>query len=123
MAAACLALVMPLVAFSAPLLHVHPDEHATDHHQGGTVHAHFHSHEQAPAGPVVDHEDTDRAIQAQVFVAVTPDPPEAPAAPAHSFVVVVAQDAARGRSPQVTHGHDPPILASHGPRPPPAFHL
>ena len=49
-AALALSLAIPVAALAAPLLHVHPDEHATAHHRGATVHSHWSGHSGTPAG-------------------------------------------------------------------------
>ena len=48
-AALALSLAIPVAALAAPLLHVHPDEHATAHHRGATVHSHWSGHSGTPA--------------------------------------------------------------------------
>ena len=117
---------MPVAAVCAPFQHVHPDDHATAHHDGPAVHAHVaphthDAHEAADSGqPVLGDVDHDRAVPLQVVVAVPQggghiapalppalDPLARPERPAHVSVVVV-------------HGHDPPVASLLASRAPPA---
>jgi len=124
--AAALVLLVQLAALSAPLLHVHADDHGDHdalHHQGRTRHAHFHGHASGSpgSGPEFDHDDREEATAAPLFVAAVPDPVDTSALPSPLFALVVPPELAIGRTPHVTHGHDPPAVVTLGARPPPAF--
>ena len=121
---------MPLMALSAPLAHIHPDDHESAHHQGRARHAHFHGHTAPAPAPgegvpshdaQLDHDDSERTISAHLFLAVAADTIDAAAAPTPVFVLLVPQVIAVGRTPHVTHGHDPPVAPLRAARPPPAF--
>lgn len=119
------AALVPVGALCALFVHAHLDDHATGHHYGHEIHAHAVEHSAPPArygtGPVLDHDDdAERAVAMQVFVAVSPAVPLATALPAAPFVVLALWTPAPRPMPQVTHGHDPPLLGRLAPRPPPA---
>ena len=116
---------VPVGALCALFVHVHLDDHATPHHQGHAIHAHFSEHDATPVhhdgnGPTIDHDDAEQTLTLQVFVAVSPDGQIAPALPAAPLVAVPSWTPAPRLMRQVTHGHDPPLLDHLAPRPPPA---
>jgi hypothetical protein len=131
--AAATAAFLPVGSLCALFLHAHVDDHDTPHHQGHAIHAHFSEHPiaapsapaHAPRGrsadPAIDHDESERTLTLQVFVAVSPDGHFAPALPVVSFAIAVAQEPAPRPMRQVSHGHDPPLLLPLAPRPPPTL--
>ena len=117
--------LLPVGALCALFVHVHPDDHDTPHHLGHAIQAHFSEHEASPVThgghtPIIDHDESEQTLTLQVFVAVPQDAVSAPALPASSFVALPSWTPAPRSMRQVTHGHDPPLLAPLSPRPPPA---
>jgi hypothetical protein len=121
--AVALSLALQAAALSAPLVHAHPDDHATDHHGGRTVHTHWaghgHSH-RAPDTPFIDHADDDRAIFLNAFVAVAAEPVAAPVVAPLIFELAVPAERAAHQVVDIAPGHDPPGAASLPSRAPPA---
>ena len=118
-----LALALQSAALSLPFVHVHPDEHATEHHHGRTVHTHWHHHAaDTPSDtPTLGGTDDDRALAFGVFVAVTAPPiPDLSPAPG-LFVLPVPDVRAAHPSCEVAHGHDPPRSRLLPSRAPPSF--
>jgi hypothetical protein len=145
-AALALSLAIPVAALAAPLLHVHPDEHATAHHRGATVHSHWSGHSGTPAaghshdadhdadhdanrgrasttsdGPALDAVDRDRAVFFSAYVAVTPSVLPAPGIVPNAVALPVPLERAAHLSVQVAHGHDPPLTRLLPARAPPSF--
>ncbi len=119
------AALLPVGALCALFVHVHLDDHDTPHHHGHAIHAHFSEHNAAPvhhdgSRQAIDHDDSEQTLTVQVFVAVSPDVQIAPALPTAPFSVSALRAPAPRPMRQVTHGHDPPLLARLAPRPPPA---
>lgn len=122
--AVALVTAIQLAALGAPLVHAHPDERATAHHDGRTVHTHWAGHGHAPRTthtPVIDHADDDRAVFLTVFVAVAPEPLSTPEAPPAVFELAVPAERAAHRVIDIAPGHDPPHLASIPSRAPPSL--
>jgi hypothetical protein len=117
-----LSVAVQLAAVSAPLVHVHPDDHDTDHHRARAVHAHFegHSGSSIPIGrAILEETDHDRAVFLQVFVS-TASSSFALTAAVPTFVELdPPAEAPAHRSVNVVHGHDPPVSASLPARAPP----
>lgn len=121
---AALSLGLQVAALSAPLVHAHPDDHATEHHAGRAVHTHWTGHA-GPHGssttPALRTDDHDRAVYLTAFVAV--------AAAWHPVVGVsdgivelpVPSERAAHRVVEILHSHDPPFFSSRSPRAPPSF--
>ena len=122
--AAALVIAVQVGAICAPLVHAHPADRASDHHDGREVHAHLTPHGPAvlpPNGAAIDHEDDDRAVFLQSFVAVAITALDTPAAPCAGFALVSPAESAPHESLHVAHGHDPPYSRSRPSRAPPAF--
>jgi hypothetical protein len=125
LAAVGLSLAVLLATQSAPLVHTHPDDDATDHHHAFEVHAHYEGHPTA-ARPldesVVDHpDDNDRAVFVRLFVGVVTAGFDLPAAVPALFDVSKPGERRSLRALYGFHGHDPPPVPSRSPRAPPAF--
>jgi hypothetical protein len=122
--AAALALLVPMGAAAAPMLHVHLDDYDTDHHHGRALHGHLAGHEHhAPAAAAtarLESHDDGRTLTPSLFVAVTPASFTLPAIVPERFVVAPPTVRAAHLLLQVTHGHDPPLAAAIAPRAPPA---
>lgn len=116
--AAALVVLVQCGASTAPLLHVHPDDEAP-HDHGGALHAHLGGPSASDA--ILDHDDAGRTIAAHVFVGVAVDPFDAPALAPRAGALVVPPEAAAGRTPHVSHGHDPPDTPRRPSRAPPAL--
>jgi hypothetical protein len=122
--AVALSLAVQVAALSAPLVHAHPDDHATEHHDGRTVHTHWAGHAQShhsSAAPDLETSDHDRAVFLDAFVAVA-----ASSLPAHGlthvlFELPVPPERAAHRVVEIVRSHDPPFFRSLSSRAPPAF--
>jgi hypothetical protein len=118
--AAALVVLVQLGVTTAPLVHVHVGEEAS-HHAAEAAHAHLGGAVGGAGNARLDHPDGGLAIAPQMFVAVAVDPFDAPALTAPAFTLLVPPEAAAGRTPHVTHGHDPPSHRLLPSRAPPAF--
>jgi hypothetical protein len=120
-----LSLAIQVAALSAPLVHAHPDEHATAHHDGKTVHTHWGGHEHKSDhrdGPALTaQDDQNRAVSVTMLVAVTSVATRIVAVTEAPFLPPAPMELAAHRSVEVTHGHDPPTLPALQPRAPPAL--
>src|SRR5688572_5048114 len=68
-----LALAVQAAALRAPLVHAHPDDHATEHHEAREVHTHWAGHgtsHESSDQPSLGAADHDRAVFLNAFVAV-----------------------------------------------------
>jgi hypothetical protein len=122
--AIALALAVHIAALSAPLVHAHPDDHATGHHGGRAVHSHWagHSHSAGHSdAPAIGPEDHDRAVFLAAFIAVAASRLDAPGVARAVFALPVPVETIAHLNVQVTHGHDPPFFVSLPARAPPAF--
>jgi hypothetical protein len=122
--AIALALAIQGAALTAPLVHAHPDDHATDHHAPGAVHTHWAGHADTPHpsdDPAFSTENPDRAVFLNAFVAVAPTLKPAPAVPLTVFVLPVPAERAAHRGGEVVRSHDPPYVRSLSARAPPAL--
>jgi hypothetical protein len=122
--AVTLSVAILAAGLSAPLVHAHPDDHATEHHQGRAVHTHWEGHAEShhsSDAPALETADHDRAIFLNAFVAVAVAAyPAAAVTPAVVELPVPIERAAH-RSVDITHSHDPPFCRSVPSRAPPAF--
>lgn len=109
---------------TAPLVHAHPDAHASDHHDGDAVHAHWGGHEHAPRQadePSLDASNHDRAIYLNPFLAEAGAPLPDPGVMPGVFTLPVPPERTAVRRIEVVRSHDPPARFSTAPRPPPPF--
>lgn len=119
-----LSFAIQAAALSAPLVHTHPDDHATEHHGGRTMHAHWsgHSHSAHPLdSPALEPPDHDRAVFLTAFLAVAGFSLVTPSVPPVVFELPVPAESAAHRAVDIAHGHDPPYLQSLPSRAPPTF--
>ncbi|MBI4266721.1 MAG: hypothetical protein HY657_20330, partial [Acidobacteria bacterium] len=105
-----LSAALQAAAVGAPLVHAHPDDHATGHHAAGAVHAHAAAHPLATRSGArhrsLEDADHERAVYLPLFVAVTaPLVPFAATVVASVELAVPAESVAH-RSVRVVHGHD-----------------
>ena len=121
--ALALALAIQAAAVTAPLVHAHPDDHATDHHGGRAIHSHWAGHAETahhPDSPAVETEDHDRALSLGAFVAEAVSTWPAPAPIVASFALPVPAERRAHRRIEVVRSHDPPGVRSLPSRAPPA---
>jgi hypothetical protein len=121
--ALALCFAIQAAGLSAPLVHAHPDDHVTEHHAGGAIHAHWSGHAGShhhSDGPAIEAADYDRAVFLNAFVAVGASPSPAPAVTPDAAPVRVPEERPAHRITEITHGHDPPAIRSVPPRAPPA---
>lgn len=120
-----LSMAVQLAALSAPLVHAHADDHATDHHRAHEVHAHFERHTTASRTAnesTVDRpDDNARVVFVRTFVGVATAAVDLPAAAPASFELALPGEGRSLRALYGFHGHDPPLIRSRSPRAPPAF--
>ncbi len=124
MIAVTLSLAFQAAVLSAPLVHAHPDDRATDHHGGRAVHSHWHGHSRPhhePGTPELESTDPDRAVSIGAFAAVPARSLPALGVTHGFFVLPAPAERAAHRVVEFVHGHDPPSLRSLPPRAPPAF--
>jgi hypothetical protein len=118
-------MAVQLATLLAPLVHVHPDDHATDHHRAHEIHAHFERHAVAARHgdeTIVDHPDaSDRAVFLRLFVGVATAGFDLPAAVPAFFEPPPPGEGRSLRALYGCHGHDPPFIRSRSPRAPPAL--
>ena len=121
--AIALSLAVQAAALSAPLVHLHPDDQATEHHGAREVHTHWAGH--APShhssDAALDTADHDRAVFLNAFVAVAASLLPAPAVTHGVFELPVPRDSAPHRGVEIAHGHDPPFFSSLPSRAPPSL--
>jgi hypothetical protein len=114
---------VPVGALYAPFLHAHVDE--ADHHHQTAVHAHLSGHERSHHhdhdGITVQEAEHARAIYLQAEAAVTTAQFDVPVAPPPSFDLGALHERPAHPAVEVTHGHDPPLVAALDSRPPPHF--
>jgi hypothetical protein len=122
--AVTLALAVQGAALTAPLLHAHPDDHATAHHSGRSAHAHWGGHEhsqQRGDDPAVGTNDHDRALFLTAFVAVAATLLAPLAVAQQPFELPVPSERPAHQSVQVAHSHDPPLVGLLPSRAPPTI--
>lgn len=110
-------------AITGPLVHAHPDDAATAHHDGRAVHAHWGGHAHSSdhsESPSLDADDHDRALFVNAFVAVSASVPEAPVVGQGAFALPVPAERASQRGIEVVRSHDPPLPGCRCPRAPPS---
>ena len=120
-----LSVALQAAALTAPLVHAHPDDDATDHHRGRTVHSHWaghhHDDDHRTGEPELTDADHDRAIFINSFVAVKDVPQQAPALSVRTFEFATPAERRPYRAIEVVRSHDPPIGASLSSRAPPSL--
>ena len=122
--ALALSLAVQAAALSAPLVHAHPDGHATEHHGAREIHTHWAGHSpshDSSDGPAADAPDHDRAVFLNAFVAVAATSFPIPSVTISVFELPVPRERAPHRVVEIAHGHDPPCLRSLSSRAPPSF--
>jgi hypothetical protein len=122
--AIALSLAIQAAALSAPLVHAHPDDHATEHHGGAEVHSHWggHHHSQDPShAPALDATDRDRAVFFSAFVAVAASLFPTQAVTLGVFELPAPPERGPHRVIEIANGHDPPCFRSLSSRAPPSF--
>jgi hypothetical protein len=121
--AIALSLAVQAAALSAPLVHAHPDDHATEHHGARAVHSHWAGHS-APHGssghPALEADDHDRAVFLGAFAAAAVSPRYAPGVMHAVFALPLPVEGVAHRGVEVAHGHDPPVVRTLPSRAPPA---
>ena len=109
----------------APLVHAHPDDHATTHHEGRSVHTHWaghsHSTHHRTDAPSFSADDHDRAVFLNPFVAVAVSHLAVPSAAQAVFRLIVPEERAALGGVEVVRSHDPPFTSSLLSRAPPAL--
>ena len=122
--AVALALSIQTAAVTAPLVHAHPEEQATDHHHGRMVHMHWAGHDQghrASGAPQLEAADHDRAVSITAIVAVSGSWFPAPSLTRGVFALFRPAEAGPYRAVQVVRSHDPPRCQSLSSRAPPSL--
>ena len=125
--ATVLAVAVQVSAVTAPMAHVHLDDHETAHHHAREMHAHLASHG-APATrsidahvPSLSDDDGDeRVLSVSGFIATSVDSFPGVAAIPVEMAIVIPDDVTISRIPVVSHGHDPPSLSVTPSRGPPS---
>ena len=119
-----LSVALQAAALTAPLVHQHPDDDATDHHRGRTVHSHWtgHQHDEGLTvrGPALTEADPDRAVFLNSFVAVREVRAPAPALSFETVELSAPAERRPYRAIEVVRSHDPPIGTSLPSRAPPS---
>jgi hypothetical protein len=109
---------------TAPHVHAHLDDHASEHHAADEVHAHIDPHADAATPRTIDrpriasHPDTE-PLYLKLFLAVSLTVVELPAAMSTSCEFAVPAERPSKQSLYVVHGHDPPALRTRPTRAPP----
>lgn len=122
--AVMLAVALEAYALMGPLVHAHPDEHATEHHAAHAVHAHFSahtSHHTVTTGPVIGDDDHDRPVYLQLYVAVGAQAATLLSTSITAFELPAPAEARAHRPVRIVHGLDPPLSRLLPSRAPPAF--
>ena len=122
--ALALALAVQAAALSAPLVHAHPDDHATEHHGAREVHTHWAGHaasHNSSDEPSLDAADHDRAVFLNAFLAVAASSFPAFGVTHAVFELPVPAERAAHQVIEVGRSHDPPSFRSLPSRAPPAF--
>jgi hypothetical protein len=117
-----LALALPMAVVRAPFAHAHPDERATDHHNGYAIHAHLSGHASSSHTrnePSLGTDDHDRALYVNAFVAVPVASFSVPDVVPTTFQLAAPAERAAHRPLEIVHTHDPPALGSRPSRAPP----
>jgi hypothetical protein len=121
--ALALTLAVQGAALTGPLVHAHPDDHASEHHGGRAVHTHWsgHARHSHPTGtPALSADDHDRAVFLNAFVAVATSPMPSPGATQDVFELPVPAERTAHRGIEVVRSHDPPSIRTLSSRAPPS---
>ena len=124
--ATVLAVAVQVSAVTAPMAHVHLDDHETAHHHAREMHAHLASHGAATRPvdlhvPSLSDDDGDeRVLSVSGFIATSVDSFPGAAAIPVEMAIVIPDDVTISRIPVVSHGHDPPSLSATPSRAPPS---
>jgi hypothetical protein len=125
MIAVALALALQAAGLSAPLVHAHPDDHATPHHAGRAVHTHWAGHSHAAHHPTDEPAfsapDDDRALFLNTFLAVAVSQMAVPVVAPAAFQLHVPTERAALGGVEVVRSHGPPSARSLPSRAPPTF--
>jgi hypothetical protein len=123
MIAVALSVAVQAAVLGAPLVHAHPDDHATTHHSGRAVHSHWGGHTHVPrsSAAALSDDDHDRAIFLSAFVAVAASAVTVPHVAQAVFELLVPAERAAHRGVEVVRSHDPPVARSRSPRAPPTL--
>ena len=124
--ASVLAVAVQVSAVTAPMAHVHLDNHDTAHHHAREMHSHLSSHGASatrridPRVPTLSDDDGDeRVLSVSGFIATGVDAfPGVTAIPAE-IAIIIPDEETISRIPVVAHGHDPPSLSVTPSRAPP----
>jgi hypothetical protein len=122
--AIALSFVIHAAGVWTPFAHAHPDDHATEHHAGRTVHVHWSGHSQShhPSNvPAIGDDDHDRAVFMGTFVALGAASVPMPVVMEAVFECPAPTERRGHRTVQTVRSHDPPCLASRSARAPPAL--
>lgn len=120
--AVVLSLGLVAASVGGPLVHAHPDDHVTDHHDGQQVHAHWSGHapsHHAADRPALEAEDHDRAVSVNTFIAVPAASFSIPGLTHSAFELPVPIERPAHRRIDVVRSHDPPASRLRSPRAPP----
>jgi hypothetical protein len=124
--ASVLAVAVEVSAVTAPMAHVHLDDHETAHHHAREMHTHLSSHGASAARPVDPHaplvsddDGDERVLSVSGFIATGVDAfPGVTAIPAE-IAIIIPDEETISRIPVVAHGHDPPSFSVTPSRAPP----
>ena len=125
--AGLLAIAVQASAVTAPMVHVHLDDHDSDHHHAREMHSHLAGHARhvaplpATHGPSLIDDDDERVLAVSGFVATSAEVFPGVAATPIETAVVVFEDVTVSRIPHVSHGHDPPERTATPSRAPPSL--
>lgn len=122
--ALALALAVQAAALSAPLVHAHPDDHATDHHGAREVHTHWAGHaasHDSSDEPSLDAADHDQAVFLNAFLAVATSSFPAFGVTHAVFELSVPAERAAHLVIEIGRSHDPPSFRLLPSRAPPVF--
>jgi hypothetical protein len=125
--AGLLAVTVQASAVTAPMLHVHLDDHDSDHHHAREMHSHLSGHGHhagnlpAPSQSILSDDDGDENVVAvSGFVATSVEASQGAVAIPVETIVIALADVTVSRIPHVAHGHDPPARSSTPSRAPPS---
>jgi len=124
--ATVLAVAVQVSAVTAPMAHVHLDDHETAHHHAREMHTHLAGHGAAtrPVDLLVpslsDDDGDERVLSVSGFIATSVDSFPGVAAIPVEMAIVIPDDVTISRIPVVSHGHDPPSLSATPSRAPPS---
>jgi hypothetical protein len=122
--AAVLLVTVQGAALTAPFVHAHPDDHATAHHNGRSVHSHWAGHTHSTDAthlPAFVADDHDRATFLSSFVGVAVSAMATPVVAPQPFALPIPAERRAHRPVSIAHSHDPPTAVALPSRAPPAF--